>query len=197
MIKKNSKIYKDNIELKDNEDILSFLDEEFVLEDGFTVKNYFELFNNYGMLINLDLFIPSYLEEYEKVRNNDVSSTSLTKIIIRKVFEFFKDKLKSYVLVDGYSDSENQIFAIDFMELSDLIHLKIEIAKASIVYDDMSTKEFEYSLSFYNFIKSIIWELSFYGNPEQSRETRDLMLKSFREVEENFKPTRVLSGTSK
>ena len=158
--------------------ILSYLDSEFELEESFTLRDYFTLILNYSALQKLDLNFPLYIKEFLLAPKSGCINNEMSEIIL----EFnvasilssghIEGSLEVYINVSGISNKEDGIrFGLDFCPLDKILDLPIVFGDA-LVYktkdyikiQDQQTENFSYTL--YNFIHGIIYELSFYGSPE-------------------------------
>jgi hypothetical protein len=134
----------------------------------------------------LDNFILPFLEEYKncsEYEKPEMEYLELRKIAIYEHVIFDKESVMDelidnvsdeytsceiYCSFDGYKD--NETWGIEFSPLQKLIDCPLKLGNNKIyIYIDKKTKEYssdECSISLYNFIKEIIWELSFCGTPK-------------------------------
>jgi hypothetical protein len=177
--------YKETL-IKDSSYIFPNLNENIELNKDVTLRSYFKMLENYPEIQVLDNFILSFLEEYKKCSYNNedyLEYLELRKIalyehvifdkesVVNELFEHVSDEYTScemYCSFDGYKD--NETYGIEFSPLQKLIDCPLKLGNNKIyIYIDKKMKEYsadECSVSLYDFIKEIIWELSFCGSPK-------------------------------
>jgi len=140
--------------------IMSFLSNPVVLETGFTLRDYFKLILKHQNLVVLDNHFSEFIREYQYCPNNCVSDDY---IFIQKSIShaFDDDEIFENIKVSGYVEKTDTNYALDFMNLEEIIDHKLVIRNCKI-YDELKDKP---CITFFELIKHIIEELSFYGSP--------------------------------
>jgi len=154
----------------DKKFILSFLDISIEIEENFTLRDWFEIVLNYDLLQKLDLYFPSFIKEYkscpvEKCCDDIISSITISRII--ELPENHNEEIELYIDVGGYSKKEDHSYSLSFNPLSNLLDLPIILKKCLICYTPEKSVEYENIYTLGEFIKSVIWEISFYGEPKE------------------------------
>lgn len=170
-ISKYDKQYDEDIitykSLNETEDVLSFLSYEIVLEDNFTLRDWFRLIMNYPYLQKLNKFFPSFIEEYNNCPSDNCNTYGYTFINLEKTIELDEDNCYINTGVNLLRDEEH--FGIDFAELKSFLDIPIKLNKLTYYnnikdINKLYIRDISYTL--WDFIHSIIWELSYYGIPE-------------------------------
>jgi hypothetical protein len=177
--------YKETL-IKDSSYLFPNLNENIELNKDVTLRSYFKMLEKYPEIQVLDNFILPFLEEYKncsEYEKPEMEYLELRKIAIYEHVIFDKESVMDelidnvsdeytsceiYCSFDGYKD--NETWGIEFSPLQKLIDCPLKLGNNKIyIYIDKKTKEYssdECSISLYNFIKEIIWELSFCGTPK-------------------------------
>jgi len=165
--------------------LLSLLSEIIELEDNFTVRDWFKLINNYLLFQMLDNYMEDYIQEYKNCPENNCIDLEhqVKNICFKKIgqIEKYKDSenkyFNTYVDVFGLGeDIEETNYGIDFWPLKNYLDIPIKLLPGIICNDDFTIKDVtkthltekvnvDYTL--YEFIKSFVYEISFYGTPEE------------------------------
>lgn len=195
--------------------IVSYLDKKIKIDDGYTLRDYFKVFKNFDGLALLDGFIYDYLEYIDKCPienciNDDINYIELYKVC--EVEKWEKDRIMDvYCSVHGINknDKECEYYSLSFIKLEELLDTPIKLidGKCKIVtsYCDYSddnkiendmeifNKNFNFKshVTLYDFMKSIIWELSFYGTPEETEEKSNELKEIMDEVEDDIKSGKI------
>jgi len=170
--------------------ILGFLQYSIDLEEGFTLRDYFKLILNFTELQNLDGYFKDFIEEYNKCPDEGCFEDNMPTIQISRLVQItkwndkdkMKDSIEIYVQVDGSTTEENGIpWSFGFSHLDKLLDTPIILKDTTFYIDDynMSVQErteqgfqtYKTDYTLWEFISSIIYELSWYGNPIQ-RDTK-------------------------
>lgn len=167
---------KENI---DDSYLLSLLQYDVQLEKGFTVRDWFKLVINYPIYKKLDLFIPSYLEEYYKcpLENCTDPDNNIVRIDFEKVINFTKYKnlklnhIDSYINITGRSEKENINYSLSFWGIENYLDTPMYLNKACICIEwdkEIKSERGVVGYTLYEFLHSFIYEISFYGTPSQT-----------------------------
>jgi len=184
------------------EKLFHVLCETVELEEGFTVRDYFKLFINYSSYKVLDPFINSFLIEFHKCPEEGCidPDKKIHTITFQKYIELDKydQENKNYnceifTSINGLSDEQS--YGIDFWALKNYLDIPIkllngEYLKNTRIKKEDNTSEFKciteelnVNYTLFEFLTSLIYEISFYGTPEQ----RDLKSKDLEETVEKIK----------
>ena len=177
-------------EFQDDSEILSYLGESVELEEGFTLRSYFYLLIMHSSLQLLDMFSTDYVEEFTKCPSkgclfddDEISYLSLSRIVNYENLGFRENEEDDWRIEDCIDFSgvgEESAYAIEFSPLDKLLDYEIKIDPAVISieqpgdltdYEDLTEKYQDFrgkdnNFTLFEFVKSIIWELSFCGTPE-------------------------------
>jgi len=211
IIKRNGEIWYESFEdgswLLTEENLFSHLRDTIELEEGFTLRNYFELFEKYPLLVLLDEFLPAYIKEYKNCPSSECTSEDLdylelNRTVARNVWKDGTSDLEWYVGFDGWSEKgyeyypgsedKGHYWGIEFMHLDKLLDMELRLGKANIdIYSSDYKLEGSYkantAFTFYEFLKEPIWELSFIGEPEDRDESWD----NLKQIHEDCKSGRI------
>lgn len=188
------------------------------IEEGYTLRDYFETVLQYKNLILLDAFFPSFLKEAAKCPKRGCSKDDMPTLFLkRSVCVEIKggkvDNIENFVGFSGSRlDPEDASWAVEFTPLSEMLDTPLTIEKTSIYitrfkgYKHISTltytnPDIEF-MSLFDFITEPIWELSFCGTPvsrDKKKKDLDKSVKSidngtaklipWKEIEERLKNT--------
>jgi hypothetical protein len=189
----NGKKRKNELKPMQEMDVLAYLMEPVELAKGFTVRDYFKVVQKYKMLQLLDHYFEPYLEELKKCPAKGCAAPDMKSIEVHKyvTVNFEKD---AYVVLDvsgiaKKKDEHGNIhYGVDFMPLSKMLDLPITFGKMGIHSISMDKKkEFNYkyptSYTLWDLIRGFIWEISFYGVPQERDAQKDELMKRVEEVE--------------
>jgi hypothetical protein len=168
------------------DNIFNFFDENVTLEEGFTLRSYFKMVERYPLLQKFDCYFPEYIREYRECPPSgcidDLDCIEMTKVVDITVSEKYDLRdLTVYNDIHGLG-KEDQGYAIEFTPLHEILDVPFKLGNCvEIRYkDELESNEYETSFTFFEFLKAIIWELSFMGNPNE----RDA---SFTKIKEDVK----------
>lgn len=159
-------------------EVLSYLWLDITLEESFTLRDYFKLIIEYPLLQELDKYFPFYIEEYKSAPLNGCTDDEISKIILEcnvasEYFDTLGEELQIYLNVSGVSDKDREIrYGIDFCPLSTILDTPIALENALLYrYKDCNKADLQYKPKFkyslFNLVHGLIYELSFYGTPEE------------------------------
>lgn len=178
--------------------ILSYLDRKVKLCKDFTVRDWFKLVINYPKLQELDEFMDSYIEEYNKSPKSNCISKEIDYISIKKIVEFnnYRNKRKLgseiYDSVSGINVSEKISYAIEFMNVGEYLDTPLKL-EDGVTYKELmgklrniKTQTFSVNYTLYDLVKSFIWEISFCGTPENRDKKESELFETLKEVKKEF-----------
>jgi hypothetical protein len=171
--------------------ILSYLQYAVRLEDGFTLRSYFKLIENYPALQSLDYYFYEYVDEYKQTPKkncimDDVSCIEVSNVVDLSEGEGISD-VQIWVNVSGKDKIiENERWALDFSSLADMLDIPIVLSGCYVTdYKDgeFKTREFkDYAFSFWEFLKSIIDEISFHGSPKDKNDVLEQLKRTMQDI---------------
>lgn len=199
--------------------ILFHLHEPIVIEEGFTLRNYFNFIECYPHFRLIDGFFDCYLEEYQNLITNcydsdkEIDYLSLNRVMsyeehrqislegIEEILPETDDKegievsehIQYFISFNGMGKDGTTSYSIMFSPLKELLDHEIKIDKAIISielpgeiedYENLQDKYVtrrakDNNFTLYEFMKGIIWELSFCGCPESKEQ-------KLKELEDNI-----------
>jgi len=184
---------------KDSKD-LSILFVNSILENGFTLKDYFKIIIEYPIFQLLDSFFGPFIEEFNLCQEDYYVCSDIDYITLQKVTRIniwndnsIDDEIENYIDVYGYNEKTETCYAIDLSSLKEIIDIPLklgnhifykEIYNLSNSSDDKNiSEEYETQFSLLDIIHSIIWELSFYGIPERRNKIYNELKESYLEIQ--------------
>jgi hypothetical protein len=200
--------YEDGERISRSEsNLFPYLNERVELEEGYTLRDYFNMLMVHKEFWSFDNFIPSFIEEYKNCTEYfkpELEYLELCKIASYEYVEgtgeiilpgLFDDPfngykgLDIYCNFDGYKNEEK--YAIEFTPLKKILDCPLKIGENRIyIYEDKKTKEYsadDSNISLYEFIKEIILELSFCGTPENRDKKWVEMTNIVKDIEKEIK----------
>ena len=162
--------YVDHNETRVKSSILGFLSSQIKLEDGYTLRSFFQMLDQYGPLIELNTFFPTYTEQYRTCPPEGCAAGAPEYLKFSKTVEMigFPDKrLEIYNSFTGVY--ENEAYEIRSLQLDSLLDLPVKLGqlKHVIFGDSVDLFEFDTVFTLFEFIDGIAWELSFHVIPNQ------------------------------
>lgn len=175
-------------------DILCYLQHAVQLEDGFTLRSYFKLIENYPALACLDGYFHDYIEEYKKAPKkncvmDDVAHIELSEVVDLSEHKDMTSDVQIWVNVSGKDKiDEKQRWALDFTPLSEMLDVPIVLSGCCVTDykgEKFEIREFkEYTFSFWEFLTSIIDELSFHGTSKDKQGRSDELKKIVKDLDD-------------
>ena len=146
---------------------LMFLGYAAELDDGYTLRSYFQMFEKYPLLEQLNAFFPSYKKQYSDSPESNCVYDGFTHLEFSKTAEMIgfpgKPRLEIYNSLRGvYGD---EVMEIRSVPLENLLDMPVRLGKLKHVVfgDKVDIFEFETLFNLFEFIDGILWELSFQG----------------------------------
>ena len=178
-LKKSGFVYKGDEGVKiPPSNILQNLIEDISLEKEFTLRDYFTIVKNYNLLNLLDPFLEEYCEEALKVKVKSKKINEHERILVEKVFTIHdgkkESKIESYFEVCIITD-DNLFLGLDFCPLKDLVNMEIKLR--TIKTGSRGESELIHNFMFGEFMKAVIWELSFWGSVKKTKVKKNKMKK--------------------
>jgi hypothetical protein len=152
------------------EDPLTFLSFRVALEEGFTLRSFFQMIEKYPVLAKLNAFFPTYLEQFRKCPKSNCVYNGFDFLEFSKTVEMIgypgEPRLEIYhSLQCGYGSETSELKSSRLESLLDM-PLRLGKLKHVIFGDKMDVFEFETVFSLFEFIDGVAWELGFHGTPE-------------------------------
>jgi len=151
-------------------DILGFLSSQIELEQGYTLRSFFQMLDQYKLLIDLNDFLSSYTEQYRNCPPEGCAAGANDYLEFSKTVEmigFPEKRLEIYNTFSGVY--ENEGFEIRSLQLESLLDLPVKLGRLKHVIfgDSVDIFEFDTVFTLFEFIDGIAWELSFHVTPAQ------------------------------
>ena len=186
-LRKSGFVYKGDERVKiEPSNILQNLIEDISLEKEFTLRDYFTVVKNYDLLNLLDPFMEEYCEEALKVKSKEINEHE--RILVEKVFTIHnwkkENKIESYFEVCIITD-DNLFLGMDFCSIKDLVNMEIRlrtIKTGSSKTGSRGRAELINNIMFCEFMKAVIWELSFWGSVKKTKVKKNKMKKIIMKV---------------
>ncbi len=168
------KLKKDGfVEHKDTRvesNILRFLSSQIGLEEGYTLRSFFQMLDHYRLLVDLNTFFPAYTAEYRRCPPEGCSVAVPEYLNFSKTVEMIGFPEKRLEIYNSFSGVyENEIYEIRALQLDSLLDLPVKLGqlKHVIFGDSVDLFEFDTVFTLFEFIDGIAWELSFHVIPNQ------------------------------
>lgn len=168
-LKTDGLLVENNTVVKSNP--LIFLGYSVELEDGYTLRSFFRVFEHYAPLAKLNVFLPDCMDQYQGCPKRNCLIADIDHLNFYKTVEMIgfpgEPRLEIYNTLCGVKGAETcQLKSFQLDKLLDL-PLKLGLLKHIIFGDKIDVFEFETVFSLFEFIEGIIWELSFQGAPKE------------------------------
>ena len=153
-----------------NDDPLRFLGFGVRLDEGYTLRSYFQMMETYPVLAKLNVFIPNYLEQVHKCPETGCVYDGFEHLEFSKTVEMIgypgKPRLEIYHSLQGVSGTD--IDPLKSSSLEGLLDMPVKLGKLKhvVMGDSVDVFEFETVFNLFEYIDGIAWELSFHGTPE-------------------------------
>lgn len=147
--------------------VLMHLGYQVELEQNYTLRSFFRLFKTYDILIQLNAFIPAYLQQVQNAPENGCVYDGFDFLEFSKTVEMIgfpgKPRLEIFHSLKGMVDSEAcDIRTVSIDNLLDM-PLRLGRLKHIVFGDKVDIFEFDTVYNLFEFIDGIGWELSFQG----------------------------------
>ena len=153
-----------------NSVVLNLLSSQIALEEGYSLRSFFEMLDKYALFSELSAFFPMYTEQYHGCPKHGCHAGFLDNLQFGKTVEMIgvpDKRLEIYNSLIGLQASEAS--EVRYMQLDNLLDLPLKLGKLKhIVFGDcVDIFEFDTVYTLFEFIDGIGWELSFHATPEQ------------------------------
>jgi len=148
-------------------DLLSF---QIALEEAFTLRSFFKMLDKYALLVKLNAFFPSCIEQYRSCLEQGCDAGLLDYLEFGKTVEMIgvpDKRLEIYSSLFGVHAGETA--EIKSMQLASLLDVPLRLGRLKhIVFGDrVDIFEFDTVYTLFEFIDGIAWQLGFHVTPEQ------------------------------
>jgi len=151
-------------------DALDLLSSQIELEEGYTLRSFFEMLEKYTLFAKLNEFFPTHTEQYHSCPERGCDTGLLDYLEFGKTVEMIgvpDRRLEIYNSLSGVQSSEaSEIRSMLLEGLLD-IPLKLGRLKHVVFGDRVDIFEFDTVYTLFEFIDGIAWELGFNVTPEQ------------------------------
>jgi hypothetical protein len=149
---------------------LNLFSSQITLEEGYSLRSFFELLGKYTLFSELNAFFPMYIEQYHICPENGCDASILDYLEFGKTVEMIgvpDKRLEIYNSLFGLQAS--MASEIRSMQLDSLLDLPLKLGKLKhIIFGDrVDIFEFDTVYTLFEFIDGIGWELNFHATPEQ------------------------------
>ena len=151
-------------------DALSLLSSQIKLDEGYSLRSFFEMLGKYTLFAELNEFFPMYLEQYHTDAEDGGDAGLLDYLEFGKTVEMIgvpDKRLEIYISLFGVHRSQTS--EIKSMQLNRLLDIPLKLGRLKhIVFGDrVDIFEFDTVYTLFEFIDGIGWQLSFHATPEQ------------------------------
>ncbi|MDM8524405.1 hypothetical protein QUF80_13640 [Desulfococcaceae bacterium HSG8] len=148
-------------------DPLMFLSAETDLGEGYTLRSYFRMFEKYEVLSHLNAFFSTYMEQYRSSPENNCVYDGFEYLEFGKTVEMIgfpgRPRLEIYCSLYGvYGNDTSDLRSVQLENILDM-PLKLGRLKHIVFGDKVDIFEFDTVFTLFEFIDSMLWELSFHG----------------------------------
>lgn len=152
---------------------LRFLGYRVELEPFYTLRDFFQLIDQYRALADVNPFISSYMEQYHVCPKSGCRYDGIDHIELNRTVEMIgfpgRPNMEIYVSLHGIQGTRQ--VEIQSLGLTNLLDLELKLGKLRHVVfgDTVDTFEFETVFNLFEMIDGIAWELSFHNLPKECR----------------------------
>lgn len=151
-------------------DALEALSFQITLNEGYTLRSFFQMLDKYKLFVKLNAFFPTYTAQYHACPQEGCDADLLDYLEFSKTIEMIgvpDKRLEIYNSLLGICGSETS--EIRSMQLDRLLDLPLKLGKLKhIVFGDrVDIFEFDTVYTLFEFIDGIAWQLGFHAAPEQ------------------------------
>lgn len=177
-------VYKEVLFTEDKNP-LSLLLYPIILEEGYTVRDLFKMVEKYCELQLIDNLFPYYVNEYVMCDGQGCVTKDMLAVTIQKTFVLNEDDLDEVIDVGGRGSTDD--YAIDFTPLKELLDVPLILDKWLIFTVATQTKKYlEKSYTLWEVLSSFIYEIGFYGKPEDRDREFALVSSTVEEVKKSM-----------
>jgi hypothetical protein len=148
-------------------DPLAYLASQVDLEEGFTLRSFFRMIEQYPVFSRLNPFLRDYMDQYRKSPPTDCLYPGVDHLELNKTVEMIgfpgEPRLEIYVSLLGMHGVEPT--ELKFIGIENLLDMPLKLGKLKhvILGDKVDTFEFDTVFTLFEVIDGIVYELSFHG----------------------------------
>ena len=152
---------------------LVFLPFKVELEEGYTLRSYFEMLRKYALLTKLSFFFPACMKQYSESPPAGCTTGDFDYLRIGKTVEMLgfpgEPKLEIYISFNGISGSG--VCELNRYRFAELLDMPVRLGRLKhIVFGDkVDVFEFETVFTLFEIVDGICWELSFQAGSAECR----------------------------
>jgi len=165
ILKKDGFIENDEDIIKADLLTLKYLQCIIELEDGYTLRSFFEMIAIYSIFHNLNPDFLPFICEFLKLPKEGCLSTNIDYLLIDMIVNGYKDDYEHYYHLHGCNENMSDI-SIDFLPLKNILDIPIKIGSTYINHEECQGLD----ILLYDFIIEIMHSLSFFGTPQERDE---------------------------
>ena len=151
-------------------EILGFLSSQIKLEKAYTLRSFFQMLDQYKLLVDLNTFFPTFTEQYRNCPPQGCSAGAPDYLEFSKTVEMIGFPEKRLEIYNSFSGVyQKEAFEIRSLQLESLLDLPVTLGRLKHVIfgDSVDLFEFDTVFTLFEFIDGIAWELSFHVTPAQ------------------------------
>lgn len=137
------------------------------LEDGYTLRSLFRMFERYPVLQQLNDFFPSFMEQYRKSPESGAVYDGFDLLELGKTVEMigFPGKPRLEIYQSFYGVAGDETLEIRSIPMESMLDMPVRLGKGRhIVFGDrVDVMAFDTVFNLFDFVDGILWELSFQG----------------------------------
>ncbi len=152
-------------------DLLMCLSHQVDLGKDYTLRSFFRMLEKHSLLVELNAFFPSYLEQYRACPQDDCLTESIDYLELSKTVEMIgfpgTPRLEIYNSFQGIRG--DQTCEIRSLQIDNLLDMEVKLGRLKhiVLGDKVDIFEFDTVFTFFEFIEGIAWELSFHVAPTE------------------------------
>jgi hypothetical protein len=154
-------------------DPLTYLGFKVEIEDGCSLRSFFQMLDRYDLLTRLNPFLEAYMAQFHSCAPNGCHTKEIDSIELGKTIEMIgfpgDPRVETYVSLGGRRDGE--VVDIQALWLDSLLDVEVRLGKLThVVFGDaIDTFEYDTVFNLFEFIDGIAWQLSFHNMPRECR----------------------------
>ena len=148
-------------------DVIGFLGNKLVLENGVTLRSFFNMFSAYPDTLRLNPFLQGACREAAACKGSDCTTRDFTHLELCRQLEMTgapgTPEMNIHTMVRGIQGQERH--EIRFYRLADLLDMPFTLGRMRhVIFGDRTCELYcETTFSLFEVIEGIAWELSFQG----------------------------------
>ena len=141
------------------------------LNEDYILRSFFRMLEKHSLLAKLNVFFPSYMEQYLASPDDNCKTENIDHLELRKTVEMIgfpgQPRLEIYNSFKGIRGE--QTCEIRTLQIDNLLDMSVKLGRLKhIVFGDkVDIFEFDTVFTLFEFIEGIAWELSFHVAPTE------------------------------